>query len=182
MKNEPRIPVATRERVKAVAKQLGYRPDPVLAALMAYRNDRRIQRYQATLAWVTNYPTRDSWQAYERNDYFRGATARANELGYVIDEFWLKEPELTPRRATQILFNRNIQGLLFIPQPRSRAHLNLDWSKFSAISFGRTLASPRLHNVDNDHYSSIAILMRQLKKLGVSSDRDGSLAAPSRSH
>jgi LacI family transcriptional regulator len=166
LKNEWRIPVATRERIQAVAKELGYRPDPMLSALMAYRNDGRAKSFQANLAWVTSYPKRESWRAFERVDYFRGALARAEELGYGLDEFWLKEPGMTSRRATEILRSRNIQGLVFIPQPRSRARLNLDWDKFSAITFGRSLASPRLHTVDNDHYTSMAILMRQLKKLG----------------
>lgn len=166
LKNERRIPTETRDRIHAAAKELGYRPDPMLSALMAYRNDSRVRSFQANLAWVTNHPKRDSWKAYERVAYFRGALARAESLGYGLDEFWLKEPGLTSRRATEILRSRNIQGLLFIPQPRSRTHLNLAWDKFSAITFGRSLARPRLHTVDNDHYSSMAILMRQLKKLG----------------
>jgi LacI family transcriptional regulator len=166
LKDERRIPAATRARVQAAAKELGYRPDPMLSALMAYRNDSRVRSFQANLGWITNFTKRESWKGYERTDYYRGALARAEELGYGLDEFWLKEPGLTPRRATEILRSRNIQGLLFIPQPRSRAHLNLDWEKFSAVTFGRSLASPRLHTVDNDHYSSMAILMRKLKKLG----------------
>lgn len=166
LKNDRRLPEKTRELVHQAAKQLGYQPDPMLSALMAYRSRKLIVRDKVTLAWVTNYPTREGWRHFERNAYFIGASRRATELGYTIEPFWLHEPGVTPRRASQVLFNRNIQGLLFIPQPRSRAHLDLNWAKFCAVAFGRTVARPRLHNVDNDHFASITILMRHLKRKG----------------
>ena len=166
MKNDPRLCAETVERVHRAAMELGYRPDPMLSALMAYRSVNRKSSYQSTLAWVTNYPTRDGWKQFERNAYLRGAEKRADELGYVIEPFWLREKGVPPSRVSKILFSRNIQGLLFVPQPRSRAHVNLEWEKFSSVTFGRTLASPRLHNVDNDHFTSMAILMRQLKRKG----------------
>jgi len=166
MRNDRRIPVATREKVRAAMEELGYQPDPMLSALVAYRSEKRKQIYRATLAWVTNYPTRDGWKEFQNVDYFRGASRRAAELGYMIEHFWLHEPGMTQRRATQILTSRNVQGLLFIPQPRSLSHLRLDWEKFSAVRFGRTLSKPWLHNVDSDHFVSMSILMRQIKKLG----------------
>ena len=167
LKNDRRIPAETRERILKLARELGYQPDPMLSALMTYRKGRSAQeRYRATLGWITNYPTRDGWREYEKNAYFRGASRRAAELGYTLEEFWLAEPGLTQKRAIQILEARNIHGLFFIPPPRSRAHLMLDWSRFAAITFGRTLASPVFHNVDNDHFRSLAVLMRQLKRLG----------------
>lgn len=166
LRNDRRLPVSTRDRVRAAAEELGYQPDPMLSALVAYRSQKRKQIYRATLAWVTNYPTRDGWKEFQNIDYFRGASRRAAELGYMIEHFWLHEPGMTQRRATQILTSRNVQGLLFIPQPRSLSHLRLDWEKFSAVRFGRTLSKPWLHNVDNDHFVSMSILMRQIKRLG----------------
>jgi len=166
LNNDRRISKPTRQLVLQAAEALGYQPDPMLSALMSYRSDNSRRKVRASLAWVTNYPTRDGWHQFERRPYFRGANRRAAELGYTIEEFWLHEPGMTPQRATRILLTRNIQGLLFVPQPRSRAHLHLDWSKFSALSFGRTLARPILHNVDNDHYRSFSIAMRQIRRLG----------------
>ena len=167
LKNDRRIPATTRERVLNAAKALGYQPDPMLSALMVYRKTHaEPARYRATLGWITHYPTRGGWREYEKNAYFRGATRRAGELGYTLEEFWLAEPGLTQQRAIQILEARTINGLFFIPPPRARARLVLDWSRFAAITFGRTLASPVFHNVDNDHFRSLALLMRQLGRYG----------------
>lgn len=166
LKNDRRIPAPTRTRILKIAEEIGYRPDPMLSALIAYRQERVNHKYQATLAWVTNYSTRNGWKQFENVAYFQGAERRAAELGYKIEELWLREPGMTERRAIKILLARNIQGLLFIPQTRSRAHLHSDWARFSAISFGHTLAQPAFHNVHNDHFRSFALLMRHLKRLG----------------
>jgi len=105
-------------------KIMGYRPDPMLSSLMAYRSQNMKKgQYEGTLGWITNYPTRDGWHEYEKVGIFVGAKRRATELGYKMEVFWLREPGMTSRRITEILIARNIQGLLFIPQPRSRAHL-----------------------------------------------------------
>jgi len=38
LRNHPSLPVETRERLQALAKEMGYRPDPMLGALMHYRS------------------------------------------------------------------------------------------------------------------------------------------------
>jgi DNA-binding LacI/PurR family transcriptional regulator len=166
LKNDRRISKATRDLVMATAKEMNYCPDPMLTSLVAYRKSRVPKSYQSTVGWITNYPTRTGWRRYERNAYYVGACRRAAELGYKVEEFWLGEPGMTQHRAIQILSARNIRGLLFSPQPRSYSHLNMDWSKFSAIMFGRSIVRPAFHNVDNDHYRSFTLIMRQLKRLG----------------
>lgn len=166
LRNDRRLSRQTIDRITSAAKQLDYCPNPMLSALMAYRLQKTKTAFKSNLGWITNYPTRDGWREYEKIGYYRGAKRRAESLGYKIDEVWLKEPGMTQQRVTQILLARNIQGLLFIPQPRSRAHLKLDWSKFSAVTFGRTLEIPVLHSVDNNHFRSMSTLMRQLKRLG----------------
>ena len=37
LRNHPRLPQDTRERIQKMAERLGYRPDPFLQALVAYR-------------------------------------------------------------------------------------------------------------------------------------------------
>lgn len=44
----------------------------------------------------------------------------------------------------------------------------MDWSPFSAVTFGASLAWPRLHSVSNDYYSTIQVAVRQAVKRGYS--------------
>lgn len=37
LRNHPRLPEKTRHRIQKLAKEMSYRPDPVLQALVAYR-------------------------------------------------------------------------------------------------------------------------------------------------
>ena len=60
LRNSEKITAAVREKVRAVAAQLNYRPDPLIAALA----DRRREHKPASLdviAYITAYPTREGW-------------------------------------------------------------------------------------------------------------------------
>jgi len=168
LKNDLRITSALRQQVKEAAVRLGYKPDPMLSALMAYRSSNQAQQNKGALAWLTKYPTRNGWREFQNIDYFKGAARRAEELGYSLDEIWMREPGITPARLTQILLSRNVQGLLIPPLPRARARLKLDWDHFAAVSFGSTIFWPQLHTVDSDHFHAMATILRRVKKMGYS--------------
>jgi LacI family transcriptional regulator len=53
LRNSPRLPEDTRVRVQAIAKEMGYAHDPLLDALLAYRDSARRQSNPAVLAYVT---------------------------------------------------------------------------------------------------------------------------------
>lgn len=150
-----------------MARRLGYVPDPMLASLAHYRNALRPVSYHATLAWVTNYPTRESWRDVPIfRAYCEGVQSRAAELGYRVEEFWLREPGMTPSRATQILAARGITGLVIAPQPEPGMSAELDWEKFSAVAIGYSLAHPALHLVGPHQYRAIRLAMEALMARG----------------
>jgi LacI family transcriptional regulator len=167
LKKDPRISAETVDRVTAIAEKIGYMPDPMLSALNAYRHASRAPQYHGTVAWITNYPTRNGWRdsaCYEL--YFQGASEQLMRHGYRLEDFWLREQGQTARRASQVLLNRGIRGLLICPLPISRGHLSLQWEKFSAVSFGYSLARPKLHLFSAAHYRAMISCMRKLRALG----------------
>jgi LacI family transcriptional regulator len=162
LRNHPRIAPETRARVQQVATALGYRPDAMLAALNAYRLLKRPLPTRSTLAWITNYPTRDLWRHSTcKCNYHEGARRRAEERGYRLEHFWLREPGMTGRRMSAILRARGIQGVLLAPQQQPGV-IDLDWADFSAVTIGYTLRHPRLHNVYHHHYRSMGQLLDEL--------------------
>jgi LacI family transcriptional regulator len=156
LRDHPRIPVETRERVKAIAARLGYRTNPLVAALMQTRRLGRAVK-DVTLAYVTNYPTRYGWRPthHDRPDFFPGAVQRARELGYKLEDFWLAEPGMTPERFCAILAARGIHGLIIGRLPPGQNSLPLDWSRFSCVALGMTLRSPQLHHVTENHFDTV---------------------------
>lgn len=180
--NHPRISSHVREHVRAMAERLGYEPDPYLTGLSAHKKQRRQAGFHATLAWITNWPKggRDWRKISTYVHYHDGAAIRAAELGYRLEHHDLAEPGMTPRRLEQILRAKNIPGLLIAPQPHSGATLDLRLDRFSVVTFGYSLASPRLHMVTNHHFRSTeaifhTLLSRGYRRPGLVVDEDNDL-------
>jgi DNA-binding LacI/PurR family transcriptional regulator len=87
LRNHPSIPVARREEVKRVAEQMGYRPDPLLASLVAYRHGKTSLKIQSALAWVNHWEQPERLRTYREFDlYWRGAAQAAEKFGYHLDD------------------------------------------------------------------------------------------------
>ena len=167
LRNHPSISLATRQTIHAIAQKLGYRPDPMLSAMSVYRQSIKLPKYRGTLAWLENHPTRDGCRKIQAfKDFFLGASERAQELGYTLEIFWLREPGLTHQRLSKILLARNILGLLIAPQPRGRAYLRLEWERFSVTAMGHSLVQPQFHVVIGNQYLAVVKTMRHLYALG----------------
>lgn len=165
MRKHPSIPEETRERILKIAKEVGYRPDPMLTALNSYRREMSHPAFHSTLAWVTNFPTRDDWKdVYTFCQLYEGAAERAEQLGYKLDEFWVGDPEIA--HPSKVLWSRNISGLLIAPMPSGVHRIELEWQRFASVAIGYTLAEPHLHIVTNHHFRVILQIMRQLRLLG----------------
>lgn len=167
LRDDPLIPLSTRNRVKEIAKRLGYRMNPLVSALMQTRRTGRPIR-RATIAFVTNYPTRYGWRPefYDRPNFFPGASARAEDFGYTLDHFWLREPGMTTRRFCDILSARGINGIIVGRLPPGQQSLDLEWDRFSCVALGMTLRSPSLHHVTENHFDTVWHSMQRCRELG----------------
>lgn len=167
LRNSPRIGEATRARIKQIADELGYKPDPLLRALSSYRSSQRAPSYQGTIAWVNNHPVlRQMDYVGLYGDYFVGARARAEECGYKLEEFWLREPGLTRARVSSILRARGIRGVLIAPQPVYASIDLLPWEQLAAVSLSYSLQSPALHTVVPSQHHAMSTMLKELRKLG----------------
>lgn len=93
-----------------------------------------------------------------------GARARAAQLGYALEEFWM-EPGMPQRRLISVLNARNIEGLLIFPLP-TPGTLSLPLSRFSVMGIGYTLIAPQVHRVVTAHFDAVLIALGQLQKRG----------------
>jgi len=167
LNNHPHISGETRSRVLEAARQLGYRPDPYLSGLSAYRKRIRPARFHATIAWLSNDPHAIGWRRSTTfRGYYKGASERASQLGYQLEEHRLLSPDMTPQRMVQLLEARNIPGLLLAPQPVSNQSLDFDFRNFSCVTFGYTLARPRLHIVTLHQFRAMKTAFRKLLEMG----------------
>jgi LacI family transcriptional regulator len=167
LRDHPRIPVETRERVKMIATKLAYRINPLVSALMQSRRAGKAVK-NITLAYVTNYPTRYGWRPphHDRPDFFPGAAERARDFGYKLEHFWLAEPGMTPRRFGDVLAARGVNGLIIGRLPPGQNAMELEWARFSCLALGLTLWSPRLHHVTENHFDTAWQAMERCRERG----------------
>lgn len=167
LRGSPRISPETRLKVQNVAKSLGYRTNPLVAALMRNRRTRHVQRHE-TIAFVTCHRTPFGWRPpyHDRPDFFPGATQRASELGYKLEHFWLAEPGMTSKRFRDILVSRNVHGLVVGRMPPGVDALDIPWEPFSVVALGLTLRSPRFHRVTENHFDTVVQSMDQCVQKG----------------
>lgn len=163
LREHPSIPLATRERIKVIAKEIGYSPDPMLSALMVYRRGIQKLKFQGSIAWIS--PRSDPMLNYITR-YQDAARERCLELGYRLEEFRLAEMGMKMDRLSKILRARGISGLLLTPQTQAGTHIQLDWENFSAVTFGFSLTKPQLHVVMNAQFRSSVLAFRQLQARG----------------
>lgn len=157
----------TRQKIQEAARKLGYAPDPMLAALSSYRQSNRTPAFQAVIAWINNWPDQEGLLKNPTfRDYYAGACARAKQMGYLVDSFWLHERRMTPTKLRSILLARNIHALLLPPQPGPSMTPNMDYRDFSAVAFGYTLKPSVLNVVTNHHFHSQNLMLTKLLELG----------------
>lgn len=143
LRNNPRISATTRDRVKAAAEHLGYRPNPAVAAWMAHRRRANPDELGASIAFLNLWPDPAEWNASPWFTRFvTGARQRARALGFGFEEYWLAAPGMTAKRMSGILKTRGIQGVIVGSLTETGTPPALDWQDFVAVAQSHSLTHP----------------------------------------
>jgi LacI family transcriptional regulator len=167
LRDDPRITPAQRAKVRRAAQELGYRTNPLVAALMTTRRTGRPPVFRATLGYITKYPPeRATWFTRAFGDILPGALKRARLHGYGIEEFNLADSALTPRRTAEILRTRGILGVIIAPLHSVRESPQLDWTQFSTVAIGHSLSEVPVTRVTHNHFQAMKLAARQCRAAG----------------
>lgn len=163
----PKVSAKTRERVRRKAAELGYRPDPALRALASYRSRDKRKPVRACLGWIVKQrPDCEMERFAAYANYWEGAVARAEALGYRLETFRVEQGGMSEERLTDILRARGIAGCVVAPMDTPGGSLRLNWEELSAVAIGYTLAEPELCRVTNDHFQTMTRLLEALNAEG----------------
>jgi LacI family transcriptional regulator len=166
LRHDPRISLERRQEVEAAAKRLGYRPDPMLSSLSAYRQAKLPVTIRSTVAWLNQWDDPKALRRlHEFDNYWRGARETAERLGYRLEEFVLKR-DLSAARLQKILTTRNVRGILIPPHPTGLNLPDFDWSFFSIVRFGASVKVPRAHIVTSDQTKCAAMAFTRVHERG----------------
>lgn len=169
LRNHPGLPAATKEEIRLAAEQLDYRPNPLVAALMAQLRGRK-NRYKETLALLT---CRD--RPYEIDaaplDFYRilyhAIVEHAQSLGFRVDVFSLANEDYSGARLSKILSTRGVHGVILFPGGQTgRDFPELLWQNFATVLVGFNPRWARFHQVVSDYTHDIDLALEVALKNG----------------
>jgi LacI family transcriptional regulator len=168
LQDSPKIRPETKRRIVDAARAMGYRQNPYLATLMKSRRVRKVPQTSPVIGYITSHETRDAWRKrHVLLEFYDGCCKMALQRGYRIEVFWRKDPAMSPKRFSEILYHRGIQGIIMGPCAEPDAHVDLEWDHFSAVAIGHSIHYPQLHRVTNNHFLSTIRVMDYCHRIGV---------------
>jgi LacI family transcriptional regulator len=167
LRGEPNVDPETAQRIRDVAENLGYRRNLLVSTVMSTVRGAKQPLCSHIIAFLTvdvaSFPPVQRWASQL---YFQGAQKRAAECGFVVEKFTMKPQSDESRAVSQILYARNIRGLLVGPLCRSCGHLSLDWKEFASSAISINLVKPDLNRCSVDMVQAVNLAIRNLRRLG----------------
>ncbi|MDO8540007.1 MAG: LacI family DNA-binding transcriptional regulator [Opitutaceae bacterium] len=167
LRDDPTISPVRRREIQRLARSLGYRPNPLVAALMARLHSRRRRNDPHHLAWIDLWP--DDQEAARTTDFklmLRGANQRANELGYQIEVHRVARDGMGAARLHEILLSRCQWGVIIPPVPREAMDYHLDLEGLTGVTIGTSLHQPVMHRVASNLFQGCVLACRKLREHG----------------
>ena len=159
LRGDPRITAATTQRVAAAAEQLGYRPDPALAALAAYR--RPGAGTPETIALLSTWPAQRAL-----GEESPAVCEHAAQLGYRLISLRLGPDPQEQRAAAEQLLARGVRGLLLGTGQVQQDHLDLPWERFACVSVSGAPVMRGLHSVTTNYGENLHQALTQVAARG----------------
>ncbi|QYY34516.1 LacI family DNA-binding transcriptional regulator [Ruficoccus sp. ZRK36] len=161
LRNDPSLKPETLKAIQEAAHELGYRPNPLVSALMRQVRDKRCPRKES-VAIISRF-TRPIHTSRKINDFYRmiydSANKQAEMRGYGVDEFYLGDNTISDSRISGILKARGIHGVLLLPG-RDNDTVTMDYPLLNSpdlttVLVGFNTSQRNLHQVATDYYYDI---------------------------
>ena len=168
LRGSSRVRPATRAKVLKAAKLAGYQRNPLAGALMSEMRRSRAGTFRGVLAVLDmdGPEGRAAGPTRYHKELAKGATKRAEELGFKADAFAVGTGGLSLERLDTILQSRGIGGIFLLPVRETPDLTRLDWTHFSGIYSDYVIERPGLHAVCPDHYRAMLTALDRLRALG----------------
>jgi len=167
LRNQPKLCAATRERIRRIAEELGYRPDPMLDLFNLHRRTLEPPRPLGEIAFVSDLAGPAAFARSERHEaIFASAREEAKRLNYTLEVFFLGPTQLSPTRLFQVLQARGIAGILLGALSPATRSLPIDWSQFCVVGIESLQVEPRVDNISTDYCQAARLALRHVREAG----------------
>jgi len=162
------VSIETRERILALAEEMGYRPNPLVSNLMRHLRAGTVREADASLALVLGGYNRAQLEgANSLTQLTDGIQSQAEQAGFRLEQFFLQENGLTASRLSEVLWNRGITGVIVLVARETQHLMNgFEFSHFALSTYGYALVDPVLHRAASFHLDVIRLAGTQMVKKG----------------
>ena len=171
LRGHRQIAKATRERVRAKAAKMGYRPDPAMRALADYRTGQRsTSRRWDRVALLHDWPSPEAWRSHDfYGDWHTRLVSVAGERGTGIEEYWLGTGGEHAKTVFRTLRHRGITGLLLAPPALTGDPVEISvppGNSFQVVTLGPEHLYRQFHTVQFDYYENLRLAWWKLWERG----------------
>lgn len=167
LRNHPSIPEATRERLRRLADELGYRSNVLVSALMSQVRLKQPKSGPEIVGFLTGGPAADDWKHHSASvGFYEGARRRAQQLGIRVEPFWLGPGGAAAAATCRMLQARAIRGNLITPFPVPVYRHELDWAHLICVGLGYVFSHHALHRATHNHFRGSFLAYEKLRQLG----------------
>lgn len=167
LRDHPRVKAKTRALVQAHARAVGYHFNPLASSILSEVRRTRLSAFHGVVAAVSlDEPARPQFPGPYWHDLLRGATERADHLGFKLERFLVGSPGVSVHRLDTILRSRGIRGVMIMPAWGRPDFRHLDWSNYTGAYVDYLIDRPALHSACPDHPRAMVMALERLRALG----------------
>ncbi len=168
LRDSSRVSTKVRKRIRALAKKMGYRPNPLVSALMAQRSAHKSPDAVYPMALINNHGAATTFRKDPLyGTLLRGIEHRCVELGFRAEIFSLRGPGATSAARLHRIFEaQGIRGVIVLPVASEFPELEFPWAHYSAVTLGHTLHSPSLHRAASNQFQNSWTALESARALG----------------
>jgi DNA-binding LacI/PurR family transcriptional regulator len=167
LRDNPRISAQTRDRIKRLATELGYHPDPELSRLMNHLRASRTARGKIGVALIDFYPTPGFIENIYNAKIRLGAEGRAEELGFSMTTLHAADYKLSLPNLLKVIRARGLEGALLFPSVvPMELDTSVNWNGISVVATSKSILAPRFHCVVPNQFGNTMRLLETLQGHG----------------
>lgn len=166
LKNRPGVSPETRARILAIAERTGYKPNPLVTALMTRHRSRTARRQMRAIIACLLQEDDARWVDHSSaRTALDGVAAACDRAGFICQQFKWEQFRQSPQRVFSALRARNVPGVVFhgreVPE-----WCREGWGRYALVSLSNRRLSIPCDFASTDHYRNAWLALENLAALG----------------
>jgi DNA-binding LacI/PurR family transcriptional regulator len=165
LRGQGNVSEATRQKVERVAKELGYKSNPLVQAFASHiRRGSGEAAPACNLAWLRSYDAKGgSIQTWQKS-YYEGAVQRAETLGYSIDVS-INVHDYTDAQVDRLLEARGVRGVV-LPFMDYFDREPYQSEEVATVALGESPSETPIHSVAVDYFKNMTMALDRMLAYG----------------